>query len=30
MKDDIFQKFQIYVIEQPLNKMFSFLDMLQF
>jgi hypothetical protein len=24
MKDDIFQKFQDFIIEQPLNKMFFF------
>jgi hypothetical protein len=30
MKDDIFKKNQDFIIEQPLNEMFSFFDMLQF
>jgi hypothetical protein len=30
MKDNIFQKFQDFIIEQPLNEMLSFFDMLQF
>jgi hypothetical protein len=30
MKDDIFQKLQDFIIEQPLNEIFSLFDMLQF
>jgi hypothetical protein len=30
MKDDIFQKNSGFIIEQPLNEIFSFFDMLQF
>jgi hypothetical protein len=30
MKDIFFKKFQDFIIEQPLNEMFSFFDMLQF